>query len=111
MAAVMQKPIIFFSQFTIYWKDSNGVNWSHTLPWRIANNFQRDSTNNSKALHTTAGATNWQPNSLSGRVIFEQLMVGRLAKKSNPVMESKFSQMPGNEPYIKHVICSKHILI
>jgi len=39
MAAVMQKPIIFFSQFTIYWEDSNGVNWSHPLPWRIANNL------------------------------------------------------------------------
>jgi len=84
MAAVMQKPIIFFSQFTIYWKDSNGVNWSHPLPWRIVNNLQRDSTNNSKAVHTITGATMWQANSLSRRDIFEQLMVGRLAKKIQP---------------------------
>jgi hypothetical protein len=39
--------------------------------------------------------------SLSGRAIFEQLKVGRLAKNPSPVMESKFSHMPGNEPYIK----------
>jgi len=79
----MQKPIIFFSQFTIYWKDSNGVNWSHPLPWRIANNLQRDSTNNSKAVHTIAGATKWQPNPLSRKIIFEKRM-GRLVKKIQP---------------------------
>jgi hypothetical protein len=57
MAAVMKKPIIFFSQFTTYWKDSNGANWSHPLPWRIANNLQRDSTNISKAVPAITGAT------------------------------------------------------
>jgi hypothetical protein len=39
--------------------------------------------------------------SLSRRAIFEQLTVGRLAKNPSPVVESKFSHMPGNEPCIK----------
>jgi hypothetical protein len=59
MAAVTKKPIIFFSQFTIYWKDSNGAKWSHPLPWRIANNLQRDSTIISKAVRMTTGANMW----------------------------------------------------
>jgi hypothetical protein len=59
MAAVTKKPITFFSQFTTYLKDSNGANWSHPLPWSIANNLQSDGTNISKAVPMFIGATMW----------------------------------------------------